>query len=39
MATPMPADLDVSKVQILELTPDGAPRVHALNVDLIPRRV
>jgi len=39
MATPMPPELDVSKVQILELTPDGAPRIHALNVDLIPRTV
>ena len=37
MATPMPPDLDVSKVLVLNLTPDGTPSLHALNVDLIPR--
>jgi len=37
MATPMPPDLDISKVLILNLTPESAPRIHALNVDLIPR--
>jgi probable phosphoglycerate mutase len=37
MATPMPPDLDVSKVLILEVTPYGAPSLHALNVDLSPR--
>ena len=37
MATPMPPDLDISKVLILSLTPESAPRIHALNVDLIPR--
>jgi probable phosphoglycerate mutase len=34
MATPMPEDLDVSKALILTLTPDGAPSMHALNVEL-----
>jgi broad specificity phosphatase PhoE len=37
MATPMPPDLDVSKVLVLEVTPDGAPRLHALNLDFNPR--
>jgi len=37
MATPMPPDLDVSKVLILNLTPEGVPSLHALNVELIPR--
>jgi broad specificity phosphatase PhoE len=37
MATPMPPELDVSKALILEVTPEGAPRIHALNVALIPR--
>jgi broad specificity phosphatase PhoE len=37
MATPMPPELDVSKALILDLTPDGAPSLHALNVDLRPR--
>jgi broad specificity phosphatase PhoE len=37
MATPMPPDLDVSKVLVLNLTPEGVPAIHALNVDLIPR--
>jgi broad specificity phosphatase PhoE len=34
MATPMPPELDVSKALILELTPDGVPSIHALNVEL-----
>lgn len=34
MQTPMPPDLDVSKALILTLGADGAPRLHALNVDL-----
>ena len=37
MATPMPPDLDVSKVLVLNLTPEGVPAIHALNVDLRPR--
>ena len=32
MATPMPPDLDVSKVLILSLARDGAPSLDALNV-------
>ena len=39
MATPMPPDLDVSKLLILEVTPDGAPGLHTLNVDLSSRTV
>jgi broad specificity phosphatase PhoE len=38
MATPMPPDLDVSKVLILSLAPDGAATIHALNVELPPRK-
>ncbi|MES2293038.1 MAG: histidine phosphatase family protein [Pseudomonadota bacterium] len=38
MATPMPPDLDVSKTLILSLAPDGAARLHALNVPLTPRK-
>jgi broad specificity phosphatase PhoE len=34
MATPMPADLDVSKALILNLSAEGAPTLHALNVEL-----
>lgn len=37
MATPMPPDLDVSKVLVLNLTPDGMPSLHRLNVDFSPR--
>ena len=37
MATPMPPDLDVSKMLILEVMPDGATGLHALNVELNPR--
>ena len=36
MATPMPEGFDVSKALVLELTP--APRLHAMNVALKPRR-
>jgi probable phosphoglycerate mutase len=39
MATPMPPDLDVSKVLILNLAADGTARLDALNVPLRPRRV
>src|SRR5690348_3060205 len=38
MATPMPPDLDVSKILVLEALAGGAPRIHALNVDFRPRR-
>lgn len=38
MGTPMPPDLDVSKVLILNLAPDGAAAIHALNVELPPRK-
>jgi broad specificity phosphatase PhoE len=34
MATPMPPDLDVSRVLILSLAPDAAPSLDALNVEL-----
>ena len=34
MGTPMPAELDVSKVLILSLSRQGAPAIAALNVDL-----
>ncbi len=37
MATPMPADLDVSKILLLALNADGAPKVEALNVEFIAR--
>jgi probable phosphoglycerate mutase len=33
MATPMPADLDVSKILLLALAPNGAAKVEALNVE------
>jgi probable phosphoglycerate mutase len=33
MATPMPADLEVSKILLLSLAPDGTASVDALNVD------
>jgi probable phosphoglycerate mutase len=33
MATPMPADLDVSKILVLEFGKDGCPRIHALNME------
>src|ERR1700759_3200545 len=33
MATPMPADLDVSKILVLEIAEGGKPRIHALNME------
>jgi broad specificity phosphatase PhoE len=33
MATPMPAELDVSKILLLSLDADGAPRIERLNLD------
>ena len=37
MATPMPADLNASKILLLSLTPDGAASMEALNVAFIAR--
>jgi probable phosphoglycerate mutase len=37
MATPMPAELDVSKILLLSLDADGAPKIGRLNVDFIAR--
>ena len=37
MAEPMPPELDVSKVLVLELARDGTPSLHALNVEFRPR--
>ena len=33
MATPMPAELDVSKILVLSLDTDGAPKIDGLNLD------
>jgi broad specificity phosphatase PhoE len=33
MATPMPADLDVSKILLLSLDVDGAPKIESLNLE------
>jgi broad specificity phosphatase PhoE len=33
MATPMPAELDVSKILVLELGMDAKPRIRALNME------
>ncbi len=35
MATPMPADLDVSKILVLELDGAGKPGIHTLNLDFV----
>lgn len=35
MATPMPADLDISKILLLSL--DGSPKIEAFNLDFITR--
>jgi probable phosphoglycerate mutase len=37
MGTPMPADLDVSKILLLRLLPDGKSSVETLNQDFISR--
>ena len=37
MATPMPAELDVSKILLLSLNVDGAPKIERLNLDFIAR--
>jgi broad specificity phosphatase PhoE len=33
MATPMPADLDVSRILLLELDQTGVPKIETLNLD------
>ena len=35
MATPMPADLYVSKILVLELDASGKPGIHTLNLDFV----
>ncbi len=35
MATPMPADLDVSKILLLDLARDGASSIADLNIDFV----
>jgi hypothetical protein len=37
MATPMPAELDVSKILVLALDNDGAPKIEQLNVEFSER--
>jgi probable phosphoglycerate mutase len=37
MATPMPAELDVSKILLLSLTADGRPKIATLNLEFKPR--
>jgi len=37
MGAPMPPDLDVSKILILDLTPGGTPSLYALNMAFNPR--
>jgi broad specificity phosphatase PhoE len=39
MATPMPADLDVSKILLLSLDADGKPRIEGLNLEFISRKI
>ena len=39
MATPMPEDLDVSRILVLETTQSGAPILSAKNVDFIANMV
>ena len=34
MATPMPAELDVSRMLVLDVDPSGDCRIHALNLEL-----
>lgn len=36
MATPMPGDLDVSRILLLSLDPHGTPAIAALNVEFVP---
>ena len=35
MATPMPAELDISKTLVLEADAAGHCRIHALNVEFV----
>jgi probable phosphoglycerate mutase len=37
MATPMPADLDLSKILLLSLDPGGTPKIERLNLDFSAR--
>jgi broad specificity phosphatase PhoE len=37
MATPMPADLDVSKILLLSLNKDGQPEIEVLNLEFTSR--
>lgn len=37
MDTPMPPELDVSRILVLELARNGGPTIAALNLDFIPR--
>ena len=39
MATPMPADLDVSKILVLSLAKDGVPAIERLNLEFSARTV
>lgn len=39
MATPMPPDLDVTKILLLSLDAGGKPKIEALNVEFTPKRV
>ena len=39
MATPMPAELDVSRILLLSLTKDGQPKIEKLNLDFSTRTV
>jgi probable phosphoglycerate mutase len=36
MATPMPAELDVSRILVLTLEADGMPKIEQLNLDFLP---
>jgi broad specificity phosphatase PhoE len=37
MAAPMPPELDVSKILLLALAPNGTAKIERLNVDFTPR--
>ena len=37
MTAPMPPDLDISKILVLEVARNGTPSLHALNMDFRPR--
>jgi probable phosphoglycerate mutase len=37
MDTPMPPDLDVARILVLTLAPDGTPAVAALNLEFMPK--